>query len=98
MIDPRLSTTSKPPSRPSPFGRLWRIFLPVAIAVMAAAVLTGIGDATSRPAWLFAAGVFIALIGAVSFFAHLFDLGRSEMRDLEKKLEDKLDRHGNGRP
>ncbi|TBW34626.1 hypothetical protein EYW49_17930 [Siculibacillus lacustris] len=75
--DPR-----RPPPRPlvprSLFGRLWRFFLPGAIALIAAAILTGVVDTTARPAWLFAGGVVIAMIGVVSLLRHLWDQGRAE--------------------
>lgn len=94
MIDIRRPS----PEHTSHFGRLWRLFLPVAIAVMVLAVVTGIGDDTSRPAWMFAGGIFIALIGAASLLSHLLDLGRRRARELEKRLEDRLDQTGSRSP
>lgn len=93
MSDPRIPQAPAP--RPSPFGRLWRLFLPVAIAIMGLAVLTGIADPTGRPAWMFGAGIFIAVIGVASLFRHLIDLGRRRVEDLESRFDK---RSTNGRP
>jgi hypothetical protein len=79
-----------PPPRPSRFGALWRFFLPVAIAMIGAAVLTGIFDDTGRPAWLFAGGVAIALIGVASLLRSLFDQGRADIRAAEDRLAARL--------
>ena len=93
-----IETRPTPIRRPSPIGRLWRIFLPVAIALMAFAVITGVGDDSSKPAWMFAGGAFVALIGVASLILHLLELGRGEMQRLEKRLEDRLDAKTKGRP
>ncbi len=97
MVDyPRMPQSPLPPlgRRPSPFGRLWRMFLPVAIAIMGLAVLTGLTDSTSRPAWMFAGGVCVAVIGVASLIRHLVDLGRARVEGIESRL----DKRSGGRP
>jgi hypothetical protein len=69
--------------------------LPAAIAIMATAIATGVFDTTAWSAWIFAAGVVVALVGAASLANHLFDLGRREVRVLERRLEDELEKRGN---
>ena len=90
-----ISTRPSPPS--SRLVGAWRWVLPIAIAVMVLAVVTGIGDTSGRPAWIFAAGIFLAVVGAASLLGHLLDLGRREVRDLEKRLEDRLERKESGK-
>ncbi len=92
MPDPRVlpDVPTAPPPRPSRFGALWRYFLPVAIAMVGAAVLTGIFDTTGRPAWLFAGGVAIALIGVASLLRWLVDQGRADLRAAEKRLAERF--------
>lgn len=88
MPDPKVlpDVPTSPPPRPSRFGALWRYFLPVSIAMIGAAVLTGIFDTTGRPAWLFAGGVAIALIGVASLLRWLIDQGRADLRAAEDRL------------
>ncbi len=85
-----------PTAGPSRFSRLWRGLLPAGLAIVAAAFLLGVFDETGRPAWVFALGVIVALVGVASLASHLFDLGRREVRELEQRLEDELDRRGQG--
>lgn len=79
-----------PPPRPSRFGALWRFFLPVAIAMIGAAVLTGVFDDTGRPVWLFAGGIAIAVIGVASLLRSLIDQGRADIRAAEDRLAARL--------
>ena len=92
MIEPRPA----PSAGPSRFAGLWRGLLPAGLAIVAAAFVLGIFDETGRPAWVFAVGVMVALVGLASLAGHLFDLGRREVRELEQRLEDELDRRGRG--
>ena len=87
-----------PPSRPSGFARMWRLLLPIAVAIMGVALLIGVFDTSAASAWIFVAGALVGLVGIASLAGHLFDLGRREVRDLEKRLEDELERRGNGTP
>ncbi len=82
---------------PSAFARAWRWLLPIAVAIMAAAAAFGVFDTTAASAWIFAAGALVGLVGIASLATHFFDLGRREVRALEKRLEDELERRGNGR-
>jgi O-antigen/teichoic acid export membrane protein len=84
-------------STPSAFARAWRWLLPIAVAIMVAAAAFGVVDTTAASAWIFAAGALVGLVGVVSLATHFFDLGRREVRALEKRLEDELERRGNGR-
>jgi len=88
-----------PPTRPRPrgFGALWRLFLPVSIAMIGAAVLTGIFDDTGRPAWLFAGGIVVAVLGVASLLRYLIDQGRAEARALEARLAQRFEKTGNDR-
>lgn len=91
---------SIPPLAPPPppgFARLWRVLLPLGAAIVAAAVIFGVFDESGLPAWFFAVGVLVVLVGIASLAGHLFDLGRREVKDLERRLEDELDRRGQGR-
>jgi hypothetical protein len=81
----------------SGFARAWRLLLPAAIAIMLAAVGIGLFDTSSASAWIFVAGVATGLVGLASLASRLFDLGRREVRELEKRLEDQLDKRGDGR-
>ncbi|WP_407051428.1 hypothetical protein [Methyloraptor flagellatus] len=56
------------------FATLWRFLLPIAIALLASAVVTGFADTTARPAWIFGLGIVLGLIGGVSFLMHLLGL------------------------
>lgn len=80
-----------PRSRPSYFGRLWRMFLPAAIGLMIIAVVTGVGDSGAQPAWTFGAGALLGLIGVTSLVVHLLALGREEARRIERRLEDRIE-------
>ena len=91
------STTSPPPPSGFDFGRLWRVLLPVGAAIMIGAVVVGVFDESGAPAWFFVLGGLVVLAGAASLAGHLFDLGRREVRELEQRLEDELDKRGNGR-
>lgn len=90
---------SDAPASPAPtfFARAWRWLLPTALAIMAAAVAVGVFDTSAASAWLFVVGVVVGLVGLASLASRLFDLGRHEVRELEKRLEDKLDERGSGR-
>lgn len=92
MPDPKVlpDVPSTPPPRPSRFGALWRYFLPVAIAMIGAAVLTGIFDDTGRPVWLFAGGIAIAVIGVASLLRSLIDQGRADIRAAEDRRAARL--------
>ena len=92
------STTSPPPPSGFDSGRLWRILLPVGAAIMVGAVVVGVFDESGAPAWIFVVGGLVTLAGAASLAGHLFDLGRREVRELEQRLEDELDKRGKGRP
>jgi hypothetical protein len=85
------------PQPPSGFARLWRVLLPLGAAIVAAAVVFGVFDENGSPAWIFAGGVLVLLVGIASLAGHLFDLGRREVKQLEQRLEDELDRRGKGR-
>ena len=98
MPDPLVSPRAPLAPRPSRFGALWRWFLPVAIALIGSAVMTGVFDSTARPAWLFGGGIVVALIGVASLFRHLFDQGRAEMRAAEERLAKRSATNGSGRP
>ncbi|WP_333824227.1 hypothetical protein [Pinisolibacter sp.] len=93
--------SSSPPAPPSPppsaFARAWRWLLPFGLAVIAAALGLGVFDTSAASAWVFVAGCLVGLVGLASLANHLFDLGRREVRDLEQRLENELDRRGNGR-
>lgn len=65
--------------------------------MIGAAVLTGIFDTSGRPAWLFAGGIAVALIGVASLVRFLVDQGRAQARVLEARLEKTFDTTGNGR-
>jgi hypothetical protein len=71
--------------------------LPIGLAIAAAALGLGVIDTTAASAWIFVAGCVVALVGLASLANHLFDLGRREVRELEQRLENELDRRGNGR-
>lgn len=95
----RSPSPAPPPAPPPPsaFARMWRWLLPAGIAVIAAAAGLGVFDTSAASAWIFVVGVVIALVGVASLAAHLFDLGRREVRELEQRLEAELDKRGNGR-
>lgn len=86
--------TPPPKPRPRGFGAMWRLFLPVSIAMIGAAVLTGIFDTSGRPAWIFAGGVAVAVIGVASLLRFLLDQGRAEARNLEARLEKTFEKPG----
>jgi hypothetical protein len=90
--------TPTPKPRPRGFSALWRWLLPAAIAMIGAAVLTGIFDTTARPAWLFAGGVLIAVIGVGSLLRNLIDQGRAEAARIEARLAEKFEKSGSERP
>jgi len=76
-----LSAPRRPLRRPPPprgFSALWRWFLPAAIALMVFALIDGIADPDAGPAWLFIAGIGLAVIGATSFLRHLWETGRRD--------------------
>lgn len=89
-------TRPAPTTPPAGFSRLWRWLLPLGLGIVGLAVALGVFDETGRPALIFAAGVIVVLIGVVSLANHLFDLGRREVRELEQRLEDELDKRGRG--
>jgi hypothetical protein len=93
----RSSSPTPPPSPPSAFARAWRWLLPLGLAVAAAALGLGVFDTSAASAWIFVAGCLVGLVGLASLATHLFEAGRREMRELEQRLEDELDRRGNGR-
>ena len=93
-----MTETGSPPSvPPSGFSRLWRWLLPLGLGIVGLALALGVFDETGRPAVVFAVGVIVALVGVASLAGHLFDLGRREVRELEQRLEDELDKRGRGR-
>ena len=87
---------ASPPPPPSRFARSWRWLLAIGLAIMAAAAGLGVIDSTAVSAWIFVAGAVVGIVGLASLATHLFDLGRREVRALEKRLEDELERRGNG--
>ncbi|MDK9697138.1 MAG: hypothetical protein OEL76_12155 [Siculibacillus sp.] len=92
---PTSGSSVPPPS--TGFARAWRRLLPAGIVVMAAATGLGVLDTTATSAWIFVAGVAIGLVGLASLAGHLFDLGRREVRELERRLEDELEERGRRR-
>lgn len=54
------------------FATLWRYLFPLAIALIGGALVSGVVDTGSRPAWIFGLGIALGLVGVLSFFAHLF--------------------------
>lgn len=92
--------SDRPPSTPpaSLFARLWRIAIPLGVAIMATALLLGVFDTSARSAWLFVLGAVVGLLGLASGASRLFDLGRGEVRELEQRLERTLDERRSDRP
>jgi hypothetical protein len=82
FVDPRRPPPSRSVTR-SGFARLWRVFLPGAIALMGLAIVSGVTDPDAGPAWIFALGAAFAVIGAASFLRHLWEQGLSARRSAD---------------
>ncbi len=77
-----------PPPPPSGFARLWRILLPVGLVVIAVALLVGVFDSSSRPAWIFVIGAAITAVGAVSLILFLVAKSRQGIAVIEAEIEE----------
>lgn len=88
---PRPPVTDPAPPPAPLLTRLWRRALPIAVAVIAAALALGVLDTTARPAWLFLVGAVIGVVGAASLVAHLVMRGREGLAAIERRIEDELE-------
>ncbi|MBV5264107.1 hypothetical protein [Pinisolibacter aquiterrae] len=85
-VSPPTPLVTPPP--PSGFARLWRILLPVGLGVIAVALLVGVFDSSSRPAWIFVIGAAITAVGAVSLILFLVAKSRQGIAVIETEIEE----------
>lgn len=79
-----------PPPPPAGFALMWRALLPIGIGVIAIALLLGVFDTSSRPAWVFVAGAAIGIVGVASLGRFLYLKSRQGIAALEAEIEERL--------
>lgn len=78
------------PPPPSGFARWWQRLLPIAVVVMALALLLGVFDTSARPAWIFVAGASVGLVGVASLIRFLVIKSRRGLAAIEATIEERF--------
>lgn len=79
-----------PPPPPSGFALLWRRLVPIGLVIVAIALLLGVFDTTSRPAWIFVVGAAITIVGLASLARFLYLKSRQGIAAIEAEIEERF--------